>query len=129
MPAESERSTSPSPRSHAALAEQLPGAIHGAMTRRIVLTWLTTAEGGAERSTLELAHGLKRLMGIDVVILWWSYDADSNAPTTRLGVRLHHVTNMAAYVSALTAELARDPRSTVLIGTHRTALVDVQIAR
>ncbi|MDJ1133617.1 glycosyltransferase [Streptomyces iconiensis] len=109
-----------------------------------MLTWLTTAEGGAERSTMELARGLKKVMGIDVVVLWWNYDGASPAPAplpgvpggpgvagvpAAPGVRVRRVTDAGSYLGALDEELAADPAGTVLIGTHRTALLDVPRAR
>lgn len=97
-----------------------------ALFRRVVLTWLTTASGGAERSTFELARGLRELLGIEVVVIWWGNDG---APTPDPpGVRVRQVTDYDAYEQALVAELGEDSAGTVLIGAHRTAMVDIAAA-
>ncbi|GAB3734889.1 hypothetical protein GCM10027598_60610 [Amycolatopsis oliviviridis] len=94
--------------------------------RRVVLTWLTTASGGAERSTVELARGLRALLGIEVVVIWWD-GAGAPAPDPR-GVRVRQVADYDAYERVLRAELGEDPGGTVLIGAHRTAMVDIVTA-
>ncbi|MFC3454786.1 glycosyltransferase family 4 protein [Amycolatopsis speibonae] len=94
--------------------------------RRVVLTWLTTASGGAERSTVELAQGLRALLGIEVVVIWWD-GAGAPAPVPR-GVRVRQVADHDAYERTLCAELGEDPAGTVLIGAHRTAMVDIVAA-
>ncbi|WUI03950.1 glycosyltransferase [Spirillospora sp. NBC_00431] len=94
-----------------------------------MLTWLTTAAGGAERSTLELAHGLRNIIGFDVVVVWWNFSGCLVAPAPRPTVPLRQVTDLRSYRRALQAELAADPTGTLLIGTHRTTMVDVPIAR
>ncbi|AXB41528.1 glycosyltransferase family 4 protein [Amycolatopsis albispora] len=93
----------------------------------MVLTWLTTAQGGAERSTLELARGLRELLGAEVTLVWW--DGGDHQPLPPVpGVRVWRTEDAASYARALAGELRRDPDRTVLIGTHRTALVDIPVA-
>lgn len=94
--------------------------------RRVVLTWLTTASGGAERSTLELARGLRELLGVEVAVVWWD-NGGALRPDPQ-GVRMRQVADHDAYERALVTELGMDPAGTVLIGAHRTAMVDIALA-
>jgi glycosyltransferase involved in cell wall biosynthesis len=89
------------------------------------MTWLTTALGGAERSTLELAQGLHKVLGVDVVLVWWG---DGNCPKAVDGVRLRPAASATSYEHALFGELTGNPSETLLICTHRTAMVDIPLA-
>ncbi|MFF4504824.1 glycosyltransferase family 4 protein [Streptomyces sp. NPDC001401] len=96
------------------------------MVPHVVLTWVTTARGGAENSVVELAANLARLVPhVDVV--WWRQGgpaAGSCAPA-----RLHEVTDWDDYRQTLSRVCAlADDRPAVVISNHRTAAADVVIA-
>lgn len=92
--------------------------------RRVVLTWLATSDGGAERSVPQLAAEISRQSGIqsDVVTLDWSNAVEGGRDDGK------RVTTAAAYRERLAGLLARDPTGTVLISNHRTAAVDLTVA-
>lgn len=94
-----------------------------AMLRRVVLTWCTTAPGGAEQSVIELGNALARRL--DVTLLWWDYHDVGVRPLAQPKVTVHRVASLDGYEQALDIALADDATGTVLIGTHRTALVDI----
>jgi len=91
------------------------------------MTWLTTAQGGAERSTLELADGLRTIFGIDVVIVWWDDSKFLSLPRVPHGLRVRQA-DANSYERMLAHELSSNPEGTVLIGTHRTAMIDIPLA-
>lgn len=94
---------------------------------RFVLTWLSTAAGGAERSVGELAGALARF-GNEVTLVWW--DATGNGLNTLVDPRVavRRVADLPGYRAALRTALCSGTGS-VVIGTHRTMLVDVLLAR
>nr|WP_164883228.1 glycosyltransferase family 4 protein [Streptomyces sp. S10(2018)] len=96
------------------------------MIPHVVLTWVTTARGGAENSVAELAGNLARLVpSVDVV--WWRQGgpaAGSCAPA-----HVHEVTDWHGYQQALTRACSPpDDRPVVVISSHRTAAADVLLA-
>lgn len=97
--------------------------------RRVVLTWLATARGGAEGSVRDLANATARITGLPVDVVWWDY-GDAYGPGTREiepGVSWHAVDNAVSYAQTLRDVIAVDPRHTVVIGNHRTATTDVAV--
>ncbi len=91
---------------------------------RIILTWLTTAQGGAEQSVPELATNLARL-GVPVHVVWWRMGGPSFPGPGRLNVtEVHDYAAYRAAVDYLTTE-----EGTVVISSHRTAAVDVLTAQ
>ncbi|MBV9139747.1 MAG: glycosyltransferase family 4 protein [Pseudonocardiales bacterium] len=94
--------------------------------RWAVLTWLSTATGGAERSVVELAQALAG-QGWKVAVVWWDTTNGTQLPIVGGGVDLHRVTRWPAYRAVLAEVLARTP--TVVITTHRTAGLDIPLAR
>ncbi|MGI5397134.1 glycosyltransferase family 4 protein [Streptomyces sp. CA-251251] len=93
------------------------------MIPHVVLTWVTTARGGAENSVVELAGNLARLVpSVDVV--WWRQGgpaAGSHGPA-----HVHEVTDWHGYQQALTQlGSPSDDRPVVVISSHRTAAADV----
>lgn len=97
--------------------------------RRVVLTWLATARGGAERSVRDLANAAARMTGLPVDVVWWDY-GDAYGPGAHEiepGVSWHAVDNTLAYAQTLRDVIAADPRHTVVIGNHRTATTDVAV--
>lgn len=94
---------------------------------RFVLTWLSTAAGGAERSVGELAGALAGL-GYDVTLVWWNATgADVNTVADQR-VTVYRVADLPSYRAALRAAVGSGVGS-VVIGTHRTMVVDVRMAQ
>jgi len=91
--------------------------------RRIILTWITTAQGGAEQSVPELATQLARL-GVSVHVVWWRMGGPNYPGPGRLNVT--RVDDFEAYRAALNYLTTEE--GTVVISSHRTAAVDVQIS-
>jgi glycosyltransferase involved in cell wall biosynthesis len=94
--------------------------------RRIALTWLSTGRGGAEQSVRELAVGLSGY-GLQVTLLWWSAAGDVAGPLPA-GIAVHQVTNGEQYAVALAGIVADAAADTVVISSHRTALVDLNVS-
>ncbi|MFH8772022.1 glycosyltransferase family 4 protein [Streptomyces sp. NPDC017958] len=96
------------------------------MVPHVVLTWVTTARGGAENSVTELAGSLARLApSVDVV--WWRQGGPTAAPCAP--ARVHEVTDWDDYMATLSRVCERaDGRPVVVISNHRTAAADVMIA-
>jgi glycosyltransferase involved in cell wall biosynthesis len=103
-----------------------PGA--GPRVRRVVLTWLSTAPGGAERSVLGLAAGLRQL-GTAAEIVWWSYGPDRASPRFPPCVPVTEVRHADEYQAALAAALDGAARDTVIVSAHRTAAIDIAAGR
>nr|WSY53339.1 glycosyltransferase family 4 protein [Streptomyces sp. NBC_00886] len=96
------------------------------MVPHVVITWLTTARGGAENSVIELAAHLARLVP-HVEVVWWRHggQAAENPGTAHV----HEVTDWQGYQQALArATSLPDDQPVVLISNHRTAAADVLIA-
>ncbi|MDA8370097.1 MAG: glycosyltransferase [Nocardiopsaceae bacterium] len=93
---------------------------------RYVLTWVSTAPGGAERSVAELATTLCS-GGHQVHVVLWDQAGRTLSPALPLPFDLTLVTDFAAYRQALDQALA--PGAMALISTHRTATVDIDAAR
>jgi glycosyltransferase involved in cell wall biosynthesis len=93
------------------------------------MTWLTTAQGGAERSTLELAGGLSKILGVEVTVVWCDLGRDPFPPRPPAGVRLRYTACLDAYEQELADELDRRSGETLVITTHRTVMVDVLLAK
>ncbi|MEU6475323.1 glycosyltransferase family 4 protein [Streptomyces sp. NPDC047017] len=96
------------------------------MVPRVVLTWVTTARGGAEHSVAELAGNLARLVP-DVDVVWWRHGGPSaeNCGTAQV----HEVTDWPEYQRTLSGLCTPpDGRPVVVISNHRTAAADVVIA-
>ncbi|MEU0722867.1 glycosyltransferase family 4 protein [Streptomyces sp. NPDC006140] len=95
------------------------------MVPHVVLTWVTTARGGAENSVVELAGSLARLVpSVDVV--WWRHGGPSAGPCA--SARLHEVTSWSDYARTLSRVCAAaGDRPTVVISNHRTAAADAVI--
>ncbi|MFD7057163.1 glycosyltransferase family 4 protein [Streptomyces mirabilis] len=96
------------------------------MVPHVVITWVTTARGGAENSVIELAEHLAHLVpSVDVV--WWRHSgpaAEASGPA-----RVHEVTDWCGYQQALARAASRhDGRPVVVISNHRTAAADVALA-
>jgi glycosyltransferase involved in cell wall biosynthesis len=98
---------------------------HGDGARRVVLTWVSTGRGGAERSVAELAAGLAAC-GLSTTVLWWDTDGGGH-PRPGPGVAVLPVTTLAGYTAALSRLVAERPTRTVVLSSHRTALVDLTV--
>jgi glycosyltransferase involved in cell wall biosynthesis len=94
---------------------------------RFVLTWLSTAAGGAERSVGELAVALAA-DGHEVVLVWWdTTSADTNTLDDHQ-VTVCQVADLPGYRAAMGRAL-HTAAGAVVISTHRTMLVDVAMAQ
>ena len=95
---------------------------------RVVLTWISTGRGGAERSVIELATGLAAC-GLSTTVLWWATDIDGGRhPLPGPGVTVLPVATPAQYTATLARLVAVDPSATVVVSSHRTALTDLTVA-
>lgn len=94
-----------------------------------VLTWLSTASGGAERSIAELAAALHAKDHAVHVILWDMSGRPTGEPVAETHpFEMTRVDGLAGYRRVLVAAL-RSPAVTTLLSTHRTAAVDLSLAR
>lgn len=94
---------------------------------RFVLTWLSTAAGGAERSVGELAGALAAA-GHQVTLVWWDATATDGSRPADQRVTVYRVANLSGYRAAVRTAMGSGGGS-VMIGTHRTMLVDVAMAQ
>lgn len=96
---------------------------------RIIVTWLATARGGAEKSSFELCRAIRRHYEIDVVLVLWHYGEmfDFSGMQGDL-VNVVHCRSAAEYGEQVAAALVESSSSTVLVSNHRTFLTDLAIA-
>ncbi|MFH8738902.1 glycosyltransferase [Streptomyces sp. NPDC017964] len=96
------------------------------MVPHVVITWLSTARGGAENSVIELATHLARLVP-NVEVVWWRHGG--RAAKNPGPVHVHEVTDWNGYQQALArATSLPGGQPVVVISNHRTAAADVTIA-
>nr|WP_163016908.1 glycosyltransferase family 4 protein [Streptomyces chartreusis] len=96
------------------------------MVPHVVITWVTTARGGAENSVLELADNLARL-GPNVDVVWWRHGGPAASPGT--AARVHDVSDWDSYRQTLTGVCrAAGDRPIVVISSHRTVAADALLA-
>lgn len=98
--------------------------------KRIVVTWLATARGGAEKSSLDLCQTIRRRYQVEVALILWHY-----GEVFDFGVAAHgavgeviHCYDGDEYRRRLAGALAVDSASTVLFSNHRTYQVDLHLA-
>jgi glycosyltransferase involved in cell wall biosynthesis len=100
------------------------------VVERIVVTWLATASGGAERSSIQLCRTIRQRYQIDVTLVLWHFGGVIDlAPD--VGSESDHVVqcyNADEYRDSVTAALAASS-STVLFSNHRTFAIDLQLAK
>lgn len=95
--------------------------------KRIVITWLATARGGAEKSSLELCQTLRQRYQVEVVLVLWHYGAPLDlGPAPPDTVR--NCYDVAQYREQVAAALAIEPAATVLFSNHRTYQIDLALA-
>ncbi|MEU3566852.1 glycosyltransferase family 4 protein [Kitasatospora sp. NPDC036755] len=92
----------------------------------VVLTWLSTALGGAEKSVPELAEALA-LQGVRVRLVWWRATPDAAEAPAPAGVEVQEVSSWDGYRSVVNT-IAANRRGTVVISSHRTCAADVILA-
>ncbi|MFD8449839.1 glycosyltransferase family 4 protein [Streptomyces coelicoflavus] len=96
------------------------------MVPHVVLTWVTTARGGAENSVVELADNLSRLVP-SVEVVWWRRGGPAAGRCSP--ARVHEVSDWGSYQQAFVRACApSDGRPVVVISNHRTAAADVALA-
>jgi glycosyltransferase involved in cell wall biosynthesis len=116
-PREPKRATIPPPKTEAA---PIP------VISTVVLTWLSTALGGAEKSVAELAEALA-LQGVRVRLVWWRATPEAAEAPAPAGVEVQETRTWDGYRSAINA-IAANRQSTVVISSHRTCAADVILA-
>ena len=97
--------------------------------QRVVVTWLSTDLGGAERSSFELCELLKTRYSIHVVLILWHVSGpDVSAIITETSVQVVRCYSHLEYIRELCAALALDQSATVLFSNNRTYQIDLSIA-
>ena len=98
--------------------------------KRIVVTWLATARGGAEKSSFELCQAIRRRYQIEVVLVLWHYGAafDFGASAEGAAGEVIHCYDGAEYRRRLASALAVNSASTALFSNHRTCQIDLHLA-
>lgn len=95
------------------------------MVPHIVLSWVTTARGGAERSVIELARSLARLVPT-VEVVWWRRGGPSAGDAAPACVS--EVASWSEYREVFSRACAPiDGRQVVVISSHRTVAADVTL--
>jgi len=95
----------------------------------IIVTWLATAAGGAEKSSFELCRTIRRRYQIDVILIIWHYgDVFDLTNDERSEVSVVHCHTADEYRRCLTTALSDAARSAVLFSNHRTYAIDLQLA-
>lgn len=92
---------------------------------KIVLTWYPSASGGAEQSIVDLSGHLVAA-GIETRLIWWGNFLPPGADSA---TSLVQVAGLGDYREAIRSELKGSPRQTVVISSHRTFLIDSELAR
>ena len=97
----------------------------------LTVTWLQTASGGAERSTVELCRVIAEDYPADVSLHFLSYSGDTSRVDfdglRRSGVRTHWHTTVPDYSSGLSQDIELS-RSSHLLSSYRAFNVDIPIA-
>jgi hypothetical protein len=126
-------SSGPAPRAVRAVPRAVPAGAagreptHAPLLRRVVLTWLSTGCGGAERSVTELAGCLLRY-GLDVTVVWWRTATASVPPDPADSLDVRQVSGAGRYAAALADALEAAPvPGAVVVSNHRTVLLDLQL--
>lgn len=96
--------------------------------KRLVITWLATARGGAEKSSLELCQTLRQRYQVEVVLVLWHYGARFDFGAAAPADAVRNCYDAAQYRRQLTAALAVAPTATVLFSNHRTYQIDLGLA-
>lgn len=95
------------------------------MLHSIVLTWLSTAQGGAEKSIAELADALAS-QGVPTHLIWWPATVEAPAAPVLNEAKVTGVADWDGYRRTVTG-LAANQAGTVVISSHRTAAADIVI--
>src|SRR5262249_15632089 len=98
--------------------------------KRIVVTWLATARGGAENSSFEVCQMIRRRYQVGGALVLWHYGAalDFSAIDRDASYETVHCYDGGEYRRHLDQILAVDPKSTAFFSNHRTYQVDLQLA-
>ncbi|MGE0129556.1 MAG: glycosyltransferase family 4 protein [Blastocatellales bacterium] len=98
--------------------------------KRIVVTWLATARGGAEKSSLELCQTIRRRYQAEVTLVLWHYGEafDFSAFMQSDGGEVINCYDGDEYRRRLAEALAVNPASTALLSNHRTYQNDLHLA-
>jgi len=96
--------------------------------RRIVVTWMATAYGGAEKSSLELCRTIRQRFQVEVTLVMWHYGEDGKFTLDVQQPNVVHCFNIDEYRQCLAAALSVDALSTVMFSNHRTYQLDLELA-
>jgi len=98
--------------------------------KRIVVTWLATARGGAEKSSLDLCQTIRRRYQVEVSLVLWHYgEAFDFGPFIEGAAGgVIHCYDGDEYRRRLTEVLAVHSASTALFSNHRTYQIDLHLA-
>ncbi|MFN0123925.1 MAG: glycosyltransferase family 4 protein [Blastocatellia bacterium] len=95
--------------------------------RRIVITWMATARGGAEQSSLDLCAALARRYQLDVTLLLWRHNTEFPI-TDSADFQLRVCAGGESYRRTLAGLLTDEPGHTALFSNHRAFQIDLPLA-
>ncbi len=98
--------------------------------KRIVITWLATARGGAEKSSFELCQSIRRRYHTEVALVLWHYGEAFDFSSLGQGAESEviHCYDGDEYRRRLADALAVSSASTALFSNHRAFQVDLHLA-
>lgn len=99
--------------------------------RRVIFTWVSTAEGGAEESVRTLATAICTTYNLDVWLVVWEYEAyESFVPPSNPQIHFVLCKTNEEYLNTLSQlVLPSLSEQTVLFSSHRTFAVDIPLAK
>ncbi|MCK9421227.1 MAG: glycosyltransferase family 4 protein [Bacteroidales bacterium] len=100
--------------------------------KKIIITWVTTSEGGAEESIRTLSSNICRLYDIEVHLIIWSFQDSLDLTcfsTLNPLVKLFLCDNSDEYIECIRNSLAIDTKDSFMISNHRAFSIDIQEAK
>lgn len=94
--------------------------------KRIVLTWLSTSEGGAEESVRVLSTAISNIYELEVYLIIWLFNDDikfDNHVDTNAVIYI--CTDYQQYIEKVKVSLDAYPNETFLFTNHRTFYIDI----
>jgi glycosyltransferase involved in cell wall biosynthesis len=96
--------------------------------KRIVITWVTTQEGGAEESVRILSSTIYELYKVEVhLIIWNLNDSTHKNISSNSNPKVNYIScdTHSQYVECLRKSLKGSPQEIFLFGNHRSFSIDV----
>ena len=90
---------------------------------------MTTAYGGAEKSSVELCRTIRQRYQLDVVLIVWHYGEGFDFADDHGEITIVHCHTADEYRRHVTGALSGNPGSTVVFSNHRTYAIDLRLAR